>query len=133
MHKRLVAIVALIALAGCARYWARPGGTEEAFAAAKARCESEALARYPAAGGFGVSHPELLVPKPDLCVASRTGMSCMTNGGKGTPFALPSNGMSEPAHAAFGSCMAAAGWQPVANADEGDRITRGLSSRHAGG
>jgi hypothetical protein len=131
MHKHLLVAVALIALAGCARYWAKPGGSEEAFATAKARCESQALARYPAAGGM--SRPELAAPIPDLCVAARNGMSCMSNGGAGTPFTVPRSGMSEPARTAFGSCMAAAGWQPVANADEGDRITRGLSPRRAGG
>src|SRR5262245_32729525 len=135
MRQRLAVISATLLLAGCARYWAAPGGTEQAFDAARTRCETEAVSRYPAGGS--VSGPaELLAPAPDLCVAGggrRGEVTCMTNGGKGTPFALPRSNMSEPAHQAFAACMMASGWRPVANADEGDRITRGPGAPRAGG
>jgi hypothetical protein len=131
MKRRLVAVLALSLLAGCARYWASPGGTEGAFDATKARCQSAALARFPSTGGNSIDR-ELIVPKPDLCVAGIRDINCMSNGGQGTSLRM-SQSMSEPAREMFASCMAAAGWRPVANAAEGDAVTRGMVSPRAGG
>jgi hypothetical protein len=131
MNKRLAAILVLCLLAGCARYWAKPGGTEGAFDAAKAHCESEAMARFPAGGGSSLDR-ELFVPAPDLCVAGIRDINCMSNGGRGTQLRM-SQSMSQPARELFGSCMAAAGWRPVANAAEGDAVIRGMVSPRAGG
>ena len=133
MRKHLAAVLSLAMLTGCARYWAKPGGSEEAFDAARARCQSDALARYPAIGRVSMVDQEMIAPKPDLCVAAINGVNCMSNGGRGTPLRLSSQGMSEPARAVFGACMAAAGWQPVANAAEGDAVTRGGAGPRAGG
>jgi len=124
MHRHLAAVLVLALLAGCAQYWARPGGTNQAFDAAKARCQSEAFARYPAGSRGGAIDQELIAPKPDLCVDAIHGIQCMSNGGQFSPIRL-SPGMSGPAREMFGTCMAAAGWRPVANAAQGEAITRG--------
>ena len=133
MRKRLAVLTALLLLSGCARYWAKPGGTDVSFDTAKARCESDALARYPAVRTFSVTESEMHVPKPDLCVTGvKDGVVCMSNGGQSIPPTFPRSGMSEPARAVFAACMSASGWQPVRDAREGEVVTHGMPRRPGG-
>ena len=127
MGCRLSSAVVLLALAGCAEYWAKPGGTPVAFAAAQALCRQQAEAAFPPS-----MQPVMIAPGTPAPVAAR----CAPVGGSvacstvGTGFSPPTYTTLDenigPREQAFRSCLEAAGWRAVRSEQEAAAITNSM-------
>ena len=118
MRHMLLAAVMLLAVAGCTRYWAKPGGTDAEWAATEDRCETDALHRFPLAPvGLGY-----YAPWGSQCTIGPTGPACVTYSGTESDL----NGQSRSG--AFRACLIDAGWLPARDRDDAAAISR---LRHA--
>jgi hypothetical protein len=120
MQRVLLAISLLIAITACTRYWAKPNGTLVELKAAKARCETEAISRFPLAPANVLTG--YAVPVGSRCSIGPGGPSCVTY--DGTEIDL--NG--QPRSGAFKACLVAAGWVPAKDENDAKAISRSSRS-----
>jgi hypothetical protein len=116
MWRVLMATAMLFAATGCTRYWARPGGTSAEWEAARDKCETEAVTRFPLApvlaGGLAY-----YAPVGSRCSLAPMGPTCRTYGGT----EIDLNGQSRST--AFRRCLIEAGWSRARDQQEADAIT----------
>jgi hypothetical protein len=118
MRRVLMATSMILVVAGCSRYWARPGGTTAEWESTRAACEQQAISRFPlfpinrAPGGIYLANPTT------FCAFGPAGPSCATYGGTEVDL----NG--QPRGEAFRACAIAAGWLPAKDQRDADAITR---------
>jgi hypothetical protein len=116
MRRVLSAISLLIAITGCTRYWAKPNGTLVELEAAKTRCETEAVTRFPLVPTNVLTG--YAVPAGSRCSVGPGGPSCVTYGGT----EIDLNG--QPRSEAFQGCLVAAGWVPAKDEEAAKAIAR---------
>jgi hypothetical protein len=118
MRRMLPAAMMLLTVAGCAQYWARPGGTQAELDAAKDGCETGALKRFPMMVQNGLTVVPGVVAPVTQCTTGPGGNTCITNYGS----EFDANGSARAG--AFRQCMIAAGWLPTKDKDEAEAISR---------
>ena len=112
--RRLAALFALLALGGCAEYWAKPGGTPAMFERARLECEQQAFAMLPqvfapvqVGGGY-------FTGQETRCTRNGQNQNCYTTPGYYVP---PAYSMADQNAGARGSmtrsCLIANGWTPT--------------------
>jgi len=111
-------------LAGCAQYWAKPGGTTADLSAARTRCEDKANAAFPplmqpvqVAGG---------TPSPMVttCAPAGGSVACSTAGtGFWAPVTTTLDQNIGPRRQAVDACLADAGWTAARSRGEATSIT----------
>ena len=121
MLHRLLTVLLLVSLSGCAQYWARPGGTPAQLAYAKQSCEARAFQGFPPALQQVMTSPGYFSPQQTNCHTENGRTHCYTTGGFWVPpnFAIVDHN-EQGRDAAYRGCMYADGWV-LAN-DEKDAI-----------
>lgn len=124
MQSRWSLLPFLLLLAGCAEYWAKPGGTPAAFGAAREACTRAAAAEYPTEMEPVQINQGARAPVVTTCAPAGGGMACTTNGiGFQPPTYTTLDRNTGPRERAFRACLEAAGWQAVRSQSQADAIT----------
>jgi len=113
-------------LAGCAEYWAKPGGTTAELQRAKAECETEAFARFPPALQQVMTSPGYFSPPETNCMTVNGQPQCRTVGGFWVPPTFQSIDLNlDGRRSARMACMSARGWILADTEKEAAAITAG--------
>lgn len=119
------AVFLLLALAGCAEHWAKPGATKVERDAALARCDADSHARYPPVLQTILLSPGYFVPPRTRCWTQNNQTRCDTSGGYWVP---PSYHTIDHNHDARRTarvdCMYTAGWILAKDEKEAEAVTR---------
>lgn len=126
MIRRLGAVVLmLLALAGCAEHWAKPGTTKQDRDAALARCDAESHARHPPILQTVMINPGYFVPPRTRCWTANNQTQCNTSGGYWVPPAYSTIDHNQDARrAARLDCMYTAGWILAKDEKEAEAVTK---------
>ena len=116
----------LLALAGCADYWTKPGATKAELEAATARCDSRSFSQFPQILQTIMSSPGYLAPMRTECRMWPNGQQrCVTVGGEFVPPVFTTVDVNERArYAGFRTCMISGGWQLARDREEAEAIAR---------
>ncbi|MBS0641461.1 MAG: hypothetical protein U1E70_22935 [Acetobacteraceae bacterium] len=124
MSFRWSLLALLLLLAGCAEYWAKPGGTPVGFRAAREACTRQASADYPPDMEPVQVTQGTPSPMVTTCAPAGGSMACTTSGiGFQPPTYTTLDRNTGPRERAFRACLEAAGWQAVRSQQQADAIT----------
>ena len=117
-------VLLVLFLSGCADYWAKPGGTPVAFAAARDMCTRQAEAQFPPSMQPVMIAPGTPAPVATRCAPVGGSVACTT---VGTGFSPPTyttlDQNTGPREQAFRACLTAAGWRATRSEQEAAAIT----------
>jgi len=106
-----VLLLALLSLAGCAQYWAKPGASADEFRMTETGCQIAALQHVPQILETILVAPGYSSPVFWNCVAPGR---CFPSGGHWTPPIFSTVDRNAPLRRrAVEVCLAGQGWQPV--------------------
>lgn len=109
--KALVAMLAVLALAGCAERWQKPGASEADFKAMRAQCDAHAFGLWPPRLREEMVMPGRFVPPMRSCDSRGR---CTWYGGWWEPPQFAVMDDAAPARRAERrACFLAEGWTPV--------------------
>jgi|SRR3954469_4308674 len=127
MRRVFLAAAMLVVVAGCARHWARPGGTDAELDAAKANCEVESFTRFPRVMQTTMVSPGYISPVTSNCAPGPNGPRCVTVGGEFVPPTYSAIDLNQSARrSAYDACLMAGGWQVAKDKEEAEAITRSI-------
>jgi hypothetical protein len=104
-------LLAVLALAGCAERWAKPGATEAEFRAMEAQCTAQANDRWPPMLRQEIVMPARFVPPVRSC--DRHGRCSWYGGWWEPPVMGVVDDHAAPRHQERRACYMANGWMPV--------------------
>lgn len=125
---RSIILGALLSLAACTEYWAKPGGTAAEFDATKAACQAQAYSQFPPIPQQTMLTSGYTTPMQTTCTGGGYTVNCFTTGGQYVPPAYMTTDLNQSGRSsAVRACLFAAGWQPVKDKDEARAVTNSVS------
>jgi hypothetical protein len=125
MRRALLATPIMLVMAGCAQYWAKPGGTPAELEVAQANCEAASFARFPRVLQTNIITPGFIAPVTTSCTPGRDGPHCVTVGGEVIPPTYSTIDLNQAArHNSYQACLVAGGWRRAKDEAEAEAITR---------
>lgn len=118
-------IAALLALAGCAEHWAKPGASPAERDATLARCDAESQARFPPVLQTIMISPGYFTPPQTRCRAANNQTFCQTVGGYWNPPLFQTIDLAADARrTARYDCIYMRGWILAKNEKEAEAVTK---------
>jgi hypothetical protein len=132
MRSRLLLLFLLALLPGCAERWAKPGGTPQAFEAARTGCEAQAYGAFPPLPRTVLVAPGHFTPARQVCRRRGPFTDCWLEGGYWVPPQFAEVDDNQPGRRQqTRACLFAQGWRPVESEAEAAAVTAAVPAAPA--